>query len=148
MTPTLEIQRPFSLHESTADSEFLHGFSVYSVYNKALLIFEAPIYGARAQQDLSCSSDPPSKERVVCTGNCKTKSVSQSSTCRGRNASPAPRLRSLQPGSGLRGTDMGVFCVHWRCWWFGWLGWFGFFCQLNHPFISQAGKWHQVNIIQ
>lgn len=39
---------PFSLHESTADSEFLHGISVYSIYNKALLIFEAPVYEARA----------------------------------------------------------------------------------------------------
>lgn len=40
--------RPFSLHESTADSEFLHGISVYSIYNKALLIFEASISEARA----------------------------------------------------------------------------------------------------
>lgn len=38
---------PFSLHESTTDSEFLHGVSVYSLYNKALLMFEAPVYEAR-----------------------------------------------------------------------------------------------------
>lgn len=39
---------PFLFHESARDSEFLHGVSVYSIYNESLLIFEAPVYEARA----------------------------------------------------------------------------------------------------
>jgi len=48
MTSYLLENRAHSHFMNLQHSEFLHSISVYSIYNKALLIFEAPSYEARA----------------------------------------------------------------------------------------------------
>lgn len=138
---------PFSLHESAADSELLHGTPVYPLHKKRLcwcfkLLFVKPEHN----KILLVSSDPPSQRSVPFEQETLPKENEFPKWVPGEGevlTPPGASSQTLWWPQGHQGAwDSWGFFVVWV------LGFLFFFSQQNYPSILQGAKWHRVNIVQ
>lgn len=108
---------PFSLHESAADSQLLHGTAVYPIYKKGSVdVLSSCLWSPEHNKILLVSSDPPSqRSRTLCQRKMR---VSQMSA-RGKGSAD-PSLSSAAASQTL-GWSQGHEAAlgWWRVLWFG-----------------------------
>lgn len=135
---------PFSLHESTADSELLHGTAVYSIYKKGSVdVLSSCLCSQSITKSCLWAQILPLKGACHLNSNlCQRKMrVSQMGTCGGDVLIPS--LSSAASSQTLWDMRMPWFMGDFVVWGFFSL----FFSQQNYPSILQGAKWHRVNII-